>query len=151
MFGIRVCSPSVINVDGWPQAGCELSLGGERFVFVIDLSHWSVIEYERQWREGMKRILHGAPSSALMTAYGGPNGPTHHMWGLWRDDGHLFVQQHSVVNGEVDTPFNPQDPYEHLGQRIASSRYELPIPEWRVDLIDIYAAAMGIRWPLHNF
>jgi hypothetical protein len=39
--------------------------------------------------------------------------------------------------------------YPHLGERIASSQHALPIPEWRLDLVHVYAAAMGIRWPLY--
>lgn len=148
MFRIRVCTPSVTNKDGWPQAGCELRLGVERFLFAIDLRHWTIAEYERQWDHGTKRILYGSPTSALMTAYDGPEGHSHQMWGLWRDEGHMYVQQHSVINDEVDHPFHPDNPYDHLGSRIASSRYELPIPEWKVSLIEIYAAALNVRWPL---
>ena len=151
MFQIRVCTPSVINEDGWPEGGAELRLGDERFVFVIDLRHWSIAEYERQWRDGTKRILYGKRSTALMTAYGGPAGHTHQMWGAWRNDGHIYVQQHSVITGEADTPFDPAEPYAHIGERIATSETAVPFPEWRVDLVDVYAHAMGIRWPLHGF
>jgi len=151
MFEIRVCTPVATNEDGWPEAGCELRLGAERFVFVIDLRHWSIGEYERQWREGTSRMLYGEKSTALMTAYGGPAGNTHQMWGAWRDDGHIYLQQHSVVTGEADTPFDPASPYAHIGERIATSETEMPFREWRVDLVDVYAHAMGIRWPLRPF
>jgi hypothetical protein len=151
MFRIRACTPSVVNEDGWPEAGCELRIGEERFVFVIDLSHWSIADYERQWREGTKRILYGATSTALMSSYGGPAGHRHQMWGAWRDDAHIYVQQHSVVTSETDASFDPAVPYAHIGERIATSETAVPFPEWRVDLVDVYADAMGIRWPLYPF
>jgi hypothetical protein len=49
---------------------------------------------------------------------------------------------------EPDSPFDPMDPYGHVGERIASSVLNLPIPEWQVDLVQVYADALGIRWPL---
>jgi hypothetical protein len=149
MFRARVFTPPVRNEEGRLQAGSELRVGRERFTFLVDLQHWTIAEYERQWREATKRILHGAPSTALMTAYRGPGEAIHHMWGLWREAAHVYLQQHSVSSADLDTPFNPNDPYQHLGERIATSKHALPIPEWRLDLVDIYAAALGIRWPLY--
>jgi hypothetical protein len=84
-----------------------------------------------------------------MTVYGGPGKAIHQMWGLWRDAGHVYVQQHSVDSSDLDSPFDPNAPYPYLGERIATSKHALPIPEWRVDLVQVYAAAMGIRWPFY--
>jgi hypothetical protein len=149
MFRVRVFTPPVQNEDGVLQAGGELRLGGERFGFMVDLSHWTIGDYERQWRRGTERILHGGTSTALMTAYRGAGQAIHHMWGLWRDAGQVYVQQHSVSSADLDAPFDPTAPYAHLGERIPTSKHALPIPEWRVDLVHLYAAAMGIRWPFY--
>ena len=151
MFRIQVLTPPVTNTHGWLEAGARLNLGPERFLFVVDLQHWSVADYERQWRDGTRRILHGATSTALMTAYSGVDAHSHHMWALWRDEDHLYAQQHSIITDELDAPFDPETPYEHVGERINASRHDLPIREWRVNLIDVYAAAMGIRWPLCSY
>jgi len=144
MFDICFSTPSVMNEDGIPQAGAQLRLGNDIFVFTIDLSHWSIPDYEQQWREGIWRLLEGASSSALMTAYAGPNGHMHHMWAFWREEKYLYVQQHAVINRELDHPFVPRNPYAYVGARIDASSYELPIPEWRVNLSDIFAAAKKI-------
>jgi hypothetical protein len=148
MFSIRVFTPPIPNQEGWSEAGAELRVGGERFGFLVDLRHWHIADYERQWRQATKHLLHGAPSAALMTAYRGAGAVTHLMWGLWRDSDCVYIQQHSVLGGDLDTPFDPDAPYPHLGERIATSTHGLPIPEWRVDLLAVYAAAMGLRWPL---
>ena len=149
MFRVRVFTPAAHNDDGWLQAGGELCLGNGRFAFLVDLRYWTIAEYQRQWAEATKRLLHGAPSTALVTAYGGPGDAIHHMWGLWREADYVYVQQHSVASSELDPPFDPNQPYQYLGERIATSKHALPIPEWRVDLVHIYAAALGIRWPLY--
>lgn len=149
MFRIRFVTPPTRSQEGCLHAGAELRLGGARFGFLVDLSHWQIGDYERQWRNATRRLLHGAPSSALMTAYRGHGDVTHLMWGLWRDADYLYLQQHSVIGRELEAPFDPDAPHLQLGERIATSTHGLPIPEWRVDLIDVYAAAMGIRWPLY--
>ncbi|HEV7387565.1 MAG TPA: hypothetical protein VGN73_03030 [Gemmatimonadaceae bacterium] len=144
MFDICFSTPAVTNDDGFQQAGAQLRLGNDIFVFTIDLRHWTIPEYEAQWREGIWRLLEGASSSALMTAYAGPYGHMHHMWALWREQSWLYVQQHAVINGDLDHPFVPDSPYDYVGARIEASKYELPIPEWRVSLTDIFAAAKKI-------
>src|SRR4051812_15079592 len=149
MFRVCVFTPPVQNEEGWVQAGGELRLGRDRFAFLLDLRYWSIADYERQWRDGSQRVLHGAPSTALMIAYRGPGEAVHHMWGLWREADQVYVQQHSVSSSDLDAAFDPESPYAHLGERIPTTKHALPIPEWRFDLVHLYAAAMGIRWPLY--
>jgi hypothetical protein len=148
MFRVRVFTPAVQAEDGALQAGGELRLGNQRVGFVVDLRYWSVADYERQWKDGVSRLLHGAPRSALMTAYRGPGEGTHLIWALWRDGDYIYAQEHPVVVTELDPPFDPFDPYGHVGERIPTSVHNLPIQEWQVDLVQVYADAMGIRWPL---
>jgi CdiI N-terminal domain len=148
MFRVRFFTRPVQNEAGLFQAGGELCLGSQRIGFVVDLSHWSVAEYESQWKEGTARLLHGAPKSALMTGYRGPGEATHLIWALWREGGYVYAQEHPVVVTELDPPFDPSDPYAHVGERIATSGLNLPISEWQVDLIHVYAHALGLRWPL---
>jgi hypothetical protein len=149
MFRVRVFTPPVVSPEGWRHAGGELRIGTERLRFLVDLRHWNIGDYERQWRVGTARLLHGAPSTVLMTAYRGPGaGETHLMWALWRDMGDVYVQEHPVVAAELDAPFDPTEPYAHAGERIPASQQALPIAEWRVDLVSLFAASLGIRWPL---
>jgi hypothetical protein len=69
------------------------------------------------------------------------------MWALWRDNGHVYVQEHSVLQAELDVRFDPADPYPHVGDRVPAGETGLPIPEWRVEVEHIHAAMLGIRWP----
>lgn len=149
MFQIRVFTPQVIDENGWPHAGGQFVLGDVRLHFLVDLRHWSISAYERQWREGIVRLVHGAPSTALMTAYRGPHDEPHIMWALWRGERYVYVQSQTVLPAELDSPFDPFAPYAHVGERIPSSENGLPISEWRVELTHLYASAFGIRWPIY--
>jgi hypothetical protein len=149
LFRIRVFTPAVHDETGWRHAGGELVLGGAgRHCFLVDLSVWDIGDYERQWREGVARLVQGAPSSALMTAYRGPGNQPHLLWGLWRDQSHVYVQEHPVVQSGLEEPFDPDQPYAQVGERIPASEHGLGIPEWRMDFLDLIAANLGIRWPL---
>src|SRR5262245_33098883 len=56
MFRVRVFTPPAPNEEGLLEAGGELRLGDQRVGFVVDLSHWTVGDYERQWKEGTARL-----------------------------------------------------------------------------------------------
>ena len=34
--------------------------------FLVDLTYWGMADYHHQWRQGISRLLQGAPSTALM-------------------------------------------------------------------------------------
>ena len=149
MFRIRVFTPPVHDETGWRHAGGELLLGtAARHCFLVDLRVWEIGDYEQQWKEGVARLVQGAPSSALMSAYRGSGNQPHLLWALWRDHSYLYLQEHPVIVSELEQPFNPGDPYEHVGERIPASEHGLAIPEWRVDFIEVIATDLGIRWPL---
>src|SRR4030095_12748717 len=77
MFRIRFFTPLVMNEEGWQHAGGELVVGDARLCFLVDLTHWGIGEYQHQWRAGISRLVQGAPSTALMTAYRGPGESAH--------------------------------------------------------------------------
>ena len=147
MFKIRIFTPAVVNDDGWPHAGGELVVGDARMCFLVDLTHWSVTDYQAQWRHGVTRLLQGAPSTALMSAYRGPGQAAHSMWALWRKREFVYVQDHSVIRADLDAPFDPHDAYAHVGGHVPSAENALPIPEWRVEFEHLQAAMLGIRLP----
>src|SRR6476659_7119791 len=102
MFRIRFFTPPVMNEDGWQHAGGELVVGDARMCFLVDLTHWGMSDYQAQWRDGVTRLLQGAQSTALMSAYRGPGESAHTMWALWRKEAYVFVQEHSVLRAELD-------------------------------------------------
>ena len=147
MFRIRFFTPSVINEEGWQHACGELVVGDGRMCFLVDLSFWGITDYQQQWRAGIARLVQGAPSTALLTAYRGPGESAHTMWALWREQDYVYVQEHSVLPADLDAPFDPNEPYAHVGTRIPAAENGLPIAEWRVEIEHLRAAMLGIRLP----
>jgi hypothetical protein len=148
MFRIRVFTPAVFEPNGSAHAGAALTAGNTRLHFRVDLRFWQIVDYERQWAAGVARLAGGAESSALMSAYTGPDGNRHTMWALWRTGGHIYIQPHCVVAADLDAPFDPRSPYDHVGAHIPASANALPLLEWRVDFEYLLASSFGIRWPL---
>ena len=150
MFRIRFFTPSVTNQEGKPQAGGELLLGNDRLGFLVDLSHWTQADYERQWHQGVVRLAHGAPCTALMTAWRGPDSDAPHlMYALWRDDKFVYAQELSVLQSDLDGPFDPAMPWDHVGERIPAAEQGLPIVELRCDLITMLGAHFFPSFPWH--
>jgi len=147
MFCIRVLSAPLALATGAPTAVGELVVGAARTIFPLDLSHWRAEDYERQWRAGLRRLLSGAPTSALMSAYRGPHGDAHLMWALWRENTSVYVQSHCVAACDLSAPFDVSAAYEHVDVRVPAREQALPITEWRVDVEHLFASALQIRWP----
>ena len=127
----------------------ELVIGAQHLRFELDLAHWSAADYEQQWQSGIMRLVRGETSSALMMRYRG-NGANavHHMWALWREGDEAFVQPHVVLSRELDGGrFDPRSSHEHVGPRVPVTEQSLPLGEWRVEIEQLFAAALRIRWP----
>lgn len=146
MFGIRVFSPP--TALGVPHAVGELVVGDARRLFSLDLRFWRVADYQRQWKAGLARLLHGAPTTALVTSFRGDGDAPHLMWAIWKEAGFAFVQSHCVLAAELDRRFDPAAPYAHVGARVPATEQALPIAEWRVELEQLFASVMRIRWPM---
>jgi hypothetical protein len=145
MFGIRVYSPSLVLTSS--HAVGELVVGETRRHFSLDLRFWRVVDYQRQWQAGLARLLHGASTSALMTSFRGEDGASHLLWALWRESGFVYVQPHCIAAADLDGRFDPVEPYPHVGARVPATEQSLPMSEWRVELEQLFANAMRIRWP----
>lgn len=149
MFRIRLLGPQLSYTVSTSCTFGELVIGGARLHFQLDLNHWSAADYERQWRSGLMRLVRGASSSALMVAYRGAGmEAVHLMWALWRVNDHVYVQPHAVLANEAhERGFNPFLPDEHVGDRIPVTEQSLPLLEWCVEIEQLIAAALRIRWP----
>ena len=147
MFGIRVFTPALVGGLGLTEAGAELRVGGTRLPFRLDLSRWSVAQYERQWRHGIKRLVGGATSSALLARYSADADTPHMLWALWRVERRVYVQSQCILTSELEEPFDPSSPYAHVGERVPVTESALPLLEWSVATEEVIAAGFNIRWP----
>jgi len=147
LFRIRAVTPRLIDESGAPYALGELRVGNSSAHFLIDLTLYSIADYERQWRCALRHLMHGGRSTGLLTAYRGREGTSHKLWALWRDDESVHVQEQSVVPSDLEAPFDPAVTHLHVGNRIPATENALPMREWRIESAAVYAAALGIRWP----
>lgn len=150
MFAIRIVTPIVTDAEGRRQAGGLLTVGNARLPFLLDCAHWTASDYERQWKEGIRRIADGARSSALVTAYQGDDDAPHTMWAMWRDDDHVYVQARSVRTQPFAESFDPSMPYRYVPSRMPVCEYAPPATQWRVELESFFASAFELRVPFYT-
>ncbi len=147
MFQIRVVTPAVVDETGRHLAGGAFTLGHQRLLFLVDLGHWGVADYQRQWHTALERLARGALATALFTAYRGPDGGSHVAWALWREGDWVYVQEQIFLPAELPAALDPWNPDSHVGRRLKATEQELPIAEWRTELVNLFASVFHIRFP----
>lgn len=117
----------------------------ETFTAAVDpASDWRRIHYERQWRDGLKRIVDGKDSSCLITALPSPSPyPDTHLadsllyWPMYRIEDQVAFQPHVRRADKLPRGFSPAKPYQIVRKRTVKEK----VPEWRVsfaDIVDFY-------------
>ena len=71
--------------------------------------------------------------------------------GPLREDDWVYVQKQSFLPSESVEPFDPQNLDAHVGPRLHATEQRLPIPEWRTELVHLFATAFRIRLPQFPF
>ncbi len=98
----------------------------------MPIAYWSPDDYQRQWREGVRRILAGEPRSGLITSlYDPATARFIEWWPLFRDGDVVFVQNHLLFLDKLHGPFDPNDPYRHVRERRIVNDEGVRISEWR--------------------
>jgi hypothetical protein len=87
---LAICFTSAANDEGLNQTGAGPGWGRGRITlddFVEDfespLWFWKTADYERQWTQGIQRILEGEPKSCLITALIEPIQTADYVFGSW--------------------------------------------------------------------
>ena len=134
MFYIGFTTAARTDDAGWTHAAGALTLGRATEGFDSDLGTWSMADYERQWREGIARLISGGSSSALLTSYGGPDASHHHMWPVWREGTDAIFQQRLLLTGQLAEPFELSRLYDVVGERVMINGEGQRVSEWVVPL-----------------
>lgn len=95
------------------------------------LTFWNVDQYENQWREGIHRLLEGAPKSCLITSIAEPK--YEHFgawWKLYRDGEYVVVQNQLLLSMVLGNNFNSGNPYEFIPDRSSFSEDGVAVSEW---------------------
>lgn len=102
------------------------------------LTFWDTDQYENQWREGIHRLLEGAPRSCLITSISDPNCEWFGVWWkLYREGEYVVVQNQLLLSKVPGCNFNSKNPYEFIPDRSSFSEDGVPVSEWRIKFNDI--------------
>lgn len=114
----------------------------ESFVASVDpATEWTRSDYERQWRDGLKRIVSGERKSCLITCLPDPGFTDFLMvWPMYRVERWVVFQHKMQVDG-LPPGFDPARPYQVVDDWISISDDGHKISEWWVtisDLVEFY-------------
>jgi hypothetical protein len=109
--------------------------------FESPLWFWKTADYERQWAEGIQRILDGEPKSCLITSLIDPVRTGDYVFGSWwtlyRDGVNVILQQQLLIGDVVGARFNVTDPYSAVPDYRATTEEGEPLSSWITSLDEL--------------
>jgi CdiI N-terminal domain len=111
----------------------------ESFVASVDPgTEWTRHDYERQWRDGLTRIIDGEPKSCLITSLPDP-GQTDFLvfWPTYRVRDWVVFQEKWKLPKGFPCGFDPAKPYQIVEDWISISDTGHKLSEWWVSYVDV--------------
>jgi hypothetical protein len=103
--------------------------------FEMSVSFWDSNDYLNHWKDALGRIVSGYHKSCLITSMHDPKNANFIVWWpIFREESVVIFQNQILFMNQLDTPFNPKDPFAHVGERKRVSESKYPISEWSVGL-----------------
>lgn len=136
-FYIRFTDKTISNDGDGFEIG-ELKLMDFTEVFQAPISYWKKDDYERQWQEGLRRILQGHDKSCLVTSMYNPLMANFIVWWpMYLHEGKVYIQNHLLFMSELKQPFEEPKLYEYIHTRETYSIDGDKVSEWSLDMRDI--------------
>jgi hypothetical protein len=111
----------------------------EDFITAIDPgSAWTRSSYERQWRDGLKRLIEGEDRSCLLTCLPEPGFWDVHFlrfWTMHRTGGKVLFRER--WRNRLPRGFDPAQPYRIVRKLAKRSGPKPKGPEWSISVADI--------------
>lgn len=108
----------------------------ERFVAAIE--YWDVTRYHRHWQQAIIRTVQGAARSALITSMHDPTAANFiYWWPMYRLGDAVHFQNHILLLNELKTPFDPNDPFRFVPERVIINNDGEKISEWSASIADL--------------
>jgi len=112
--------------------------------FESPLWFWKTADYERQWAQGIQRILAGAPKSCLITSLIEPIRTADYVfgsgWKLYLDGVNVIVQQQLLIGDVVGAAFDVADPYSAVPDYRPTTAEGEPLSSWITSLYKLKLA-----------
>lgn len=130
-FSIRM-DPTIIRSGRGRHSSYRgmIEIGEYHEEFVSLATFWKVADYERQWREGLLRLL-GEDNTCLLTSVYKPNSSHMLFWWLgYREGENVFFQDSFLLFEELPEPFDLRDPYRAIPPHVRITEEGLKVSEW---------------------
>lgn len=109
----------------------RITLGDFAEDFESSLAFWSQSDYEQHWLRAARRLEADQSTSAFITdCYDPATANFIVWWPVWRQSESLVFQNGLLFLNELKSPFNPEEPAEHVQQRVTLSEDGASISEW---------------------
>jgi hypothetical protein len=140
-FDLFFTSGPLVDWEGWSYAIGRIVIGLFDEPFEADVGSWTVVDYQRQWKEAAARLARGEGRTAFFTSYKGVGAAWHAWWPAWREEGMVRLQHHLLLRDQLTDPFDIREPYRHISERRGVSEDGEAISEWAVGIEDVLAFA----------
>ena len=135
-FSIDLLDEAVSDVESARLGIITIGSYVERFVAAI--GYWEVPHYRRHWQEAITRIIQGAPSSTLITSMYDPAVANFiYWWPMYHVGQTVQLQNHILFLNELETPFDPDDPFRFVPERTIINSDGEQISEWSASIADL--------------
>lgn len=115
-----------------------ITIGSYLERFVAPIAYWDVIHYRRHWRQATTRIVQGSLTSALITSMYDPAVANFiYWWPMYRLGDTVHFQNHILFLNELQTPFDPNDPFRFVPERLVINSDSEKISEWSTSIEDL--------------
>jgi hypothetical protein len=116
----------------------EITLDDFVETFETSLTFWSADRYERQWQDGIDRLLKGALRSCLITSMLDSRSEVFGVWWkLYREGDHIVVQNQLLPAEVFGGDFDPDEPYRSIPARLPPNAEGAPVSEWFLEFSKI--------------
>jgi hypothetical protein len=140
MFSIKFITDPVPDLEvGEKAAFGIIQIGDFKERFIASLNFWNVEEYERQWIQGLTRVVNHESESALITSLTDPKNTNFiTWWPIYRTKEIIYFQNQFLFLADLSAPFNPRDSYRHVPPRTTKTEDgKQPISEWKLPIAAI--------------
>jgi hypothetical protein len=119
----------------------QIVLGDFVEEFEMILGTWNRERYERQWAEGIQRLLDGASKSCLISSFWGDKSKFGgEWWRMYRVKDEVVIQNQLIRPDIFDRHFenfDPDNPYASIPERRSTNNDGQSISEWFVPFTQV--------------
>jgi hypothetical protein len=137
-FSIKFLHDQIEDLQDGEKTSCGLITIGEfEERFIVPLNFWNASDYEKHWKNAIKRILINK-SSCLITAMYNPKYANFiNWWPLYREHGKVYIQNHILFFKELKQPFDPKNPFTFIPEHERTTEDGEKISEWVTSINDL--------------